>query len=165
MGCDIHSFVEINWVPFKEDVFSTHYGSFTMSPFDWGSYSIFGFLAGVRNYSCCTPISEPKGLPSDSEYLKRHYARDDGYHSHSFLTVKELIDFDYDQKFWDRRITRTTVLPNGGVSSNGAALAEEGEGETITYREHLGKGFFEDLDVLKTLGEPENVRVLFWFDN
>lgn len=127
-------------------------------------------------------------MPDDSEYLNTlleepqnysYYGFDNGtaytkkgeiecdanYHSLSFLTLKELVDFDYEQTFWDRRITRITTLPNGGKLSDGAALAEEGEGEIITYREHLGESFFKDIDVLKNLGNPQDVRIIFWFDN
>ena len=32
-------------------------------------------------------------------------------------------------------------------------------------RDHLGDAFFADLDVLKTLGPPDDVRVVFCFDN
>lgn len=192
MGADIHSFAEVRkdgkWLRVEEPVFDDYGDKKTTEPFRWRSYAVFGFLADVRNYSHCTPISEPKGLPDDSEYLNTpldepqnysYYGYDNGtaytnkgeiecdanYHSMSWLTLKELLDYDYEQKFWDRRITRTTTLPNGAIYSNGAALAEEGEGETITYREHLGEGFFKDIEVLKTLGSPEDVRIVFWFDN
>ena len=49
--------------------------------------------------------------------------------------------------------------------TNGAALAEEGEGKVLTYRENLEGWFFKHLEELKALGEPENVRIVFWFDN
>jgi len=134
---------------------------------------VFGFLANVRNYSHCTPLGECKGLPEDSEVLnapsvydvntseRDNLLEDGNYHSFSWFTLKELLDFDYEQTFWNRQITRQES-PN---YFNHAALAEEGEGKVITYREHLGEGFFRDLDILKTLGEPEFVRVVFYFDN
>lgn len=162
-----------------------------LNPFDNRDYAVFGFLADVRNYSHCQPICECKGLPDDSEYLnsispyaydinpmngepipeneretiKRDIMEQD-YHSYSWLTLKELMDFDYEKTFWDRRITRTTYMADGSVSGvNGAALAEEGEGQIITYREHLGEWFFKDIELLMTYSSPENVRVIFWFDN
>lgn len=158
MGCDIHAYVEVKksqadkWEQVKD-----------FSPFHWRSYAVFGFLADVRNYSHCTPISEPKGLPDDLSPEvagKAEYWDWDG-HSHSWLTLKELLGFDYDKVFWDRRVSKQ-VAPNVW---NGTALALEGEGQHITYREHLGAQFFRDLETLKTFGEPENVRVVFWFDN
>ena len=193
MGCDIHSFAEKRnkktgkWEVvtdhFTLDAFGQEYYNKEKGddPFDWRSYSMFAFLAGVRNYDHCEPLSEPKGLPDDSEYLnaleepdwmgytetkKQSIESDSNYHSLSYLTLKELLDFDYDKTFWNRRIYRETYRPDGTVSGgNGASLAEEGEGRIVTYRENLGEFFFIHLEELKQLGEPENVRVVFWFDN
>lgn len=189
MGADIHSFTEVRregkWDRIDEPIFQKGYdGKNSTSPFDWRSYSMFGFLADVRNYSYCVPLAEPRGLPKDSDYLNEFlekpvsyaYAYHDNgkaytvgqeleldmdYHSHSYFTLKELLDFDYNQEMWDRRVTKQT----GPNSWNGAALAEDGEGEIITYRSHLGDSFFEDIESLKTLGNPEDVRVVFYFDN
>lgn len=178
MGTDIHSFAEIRingkWKRVEDKIFGEN-PYISTEPFGWRSYAVFGFLADVRNYSHCVPLAEPKGLPSDSEYLNKDERGKDAfdhlesyyndYHSHSYFTLKELLDFDYNQTFWDRRITRTIHYPGGGSYSNGASLAEEGEGEIITYKEHLGEGFFKDIEVLKGLGNPEDVRIIFWFDN
>ena len=155
MGCDIHSYAEkkVNgkWEKvsdqFSLDEFDKKwYGKEKGdNPFGWQNYSIFAFLAGVRNYDHCTPISEPKGLPDDISDEVKEKADDldgDG-HSHSFLTVKELSDFDYGKTFFD----------------------DSGK-ETETYSNFLGKQFFDDLEILKNLDEnPENVRIVFWFDN
>jgi hypothetical protein len=106
-------------------------------------------------------------LPEDSIYLselvedyignfnhRRDDISDDNYHSHSYLTLRELIEFDYDKTFWNRRITFT-----------GASLAKEGEGTIISYRENLGEFFFTHLEELKQLGDLDDVRIVFWFDN
>jgi len=174
MGCDIHSFTEKrNKENNKWEIVEDS------NPFDWRSYSVFAFIADVRNYDHCEPISLPKGLPDDSEFLNTE--TDDGwggtetekkrieemdYHSKSYLTLKELLDFDYNKTFWNRRIYKETYRADGSVSGgNGACLAEEGEGQIISYRENLGTGFFSDLEKLKTFGEPYDVRVIFYFDN
>lgn len=177
MGADIHSFAEVRttgkWVRVTEPLFEDYDDKKTTEPFAWRSYAVFGFLADVRNYSCCKPICEPKGLPDDSEYINRispygyggtfKEALQEDYNCHSFswLTLNELLDFDYEQTFCDRRVSKQ-VSPRGW---NNAALAEEGEGQIVTYREHLGNGFFKDIEVLKTLGSSEDVRIVFWFDN
>lgn len=195
MGADIHSFAERRengkWQKIKDKIFGekTSYSNLTDSPFDWRSYSMFAFFADVRNYDHCEPISECKGLPNDSEYLNtplekpcgfnygyfdngiaetegEYISKDADYHSKSWLTLKELLDFDYDKTFWNRRISRTIYRADGSVGgSNGACLAEEGEGEIVSYRNNLGEGYFKELEVLKTLGKPEDVRIVFWFDN
>lgn len=190
MGCDIHSFAErkVNgkWEKVEEDFielsqfdkewYKKEKGN---TPFNYRNYSMFAFLAGVRNYDCCVPLSEPRGLPDDSEYLndesedwmgytqteKQSIETDGNYHSMSYLTLKELLDFDYEKTFWNRRISRTTYNENGGSFTNGACLAEEGEGEFVSYEENLGSNFFKELEELRTLGKPEDVRVVFYFDN
>lgn len=162
MGCDIHIFYEIRkndkWVKYEEKIFKSYDNTYTSSPFDWRSYNMFAFLANVRNRIDIEPLSLPKGLPDDSEYLnseytddiysskketlKDYYFNDWDYHSHSFFTVKELLEFDYDKDFSNKRYD-----------------------DEDSYRKILPNGFFDDLEILKSLGEPENVRIIFWFDN
>ena len=167
MGCDIHSFAERK-VNGKWEKVGDHFslGEWERkyykkekgeNPFDWRSYSMFAFLAGVRNYDHCEPLSESKGLPTDiSDEVKEEYGDGSDWHSASYLTAKELLDFDYEKEFWNRRVMKI---------NNGASLAEEGEGTVLSYRENLGEFFFLHLEELKQLGNPEDVRIVFWFDN
>ena len=167
MGCDIHSFAEVKRNNKWEKITDTN----NTDPFSWRSYSMFAFLADVRNYDHCESLNEQKGLPKDSEWLNESprfleetnfsdIRNNMNYHSHSYFTLKELLDFDYDKTFWNRRITRTV-----GNTSNGASLAEKGEGNIVSYRDNLGQCYFDDIDKLKELGEPEDVRIIFYFDN
>jgi len=168
MGCDIHSFAERK-INNKWEKVGEHFslGEWEKeyykkekndSPFDWRSYSMFAFLADVRNYDHCEPISKPKGIPDDvCDEIKSEYEYwESDVHSSSYLTLKELLDFDYDKKFWNRRVMK---------NNNGASLAEEGEGNVLSYRENLGDFFFIHLKELQELGEPDDVRIVFWFDN
>jgi len=173
MGCDIHSHAERRvggkWEvvkdaftlgDFDKEYYNKERGD---SPFDWRSYSMYGFLAGVRNYSCCDPIAEPRGIPDDttSEVREDYEGWGSDAHTPSFLTAKELLDFDYDKPLWNRRISKQ-------LSDNvwtGVGLAEEGEGTIESYREFLGEFFFVHLEDLTKLGDPEDVRIVFWFDN
>ncbi len=151
MGCDIHAYAEI-----KEKGKWEFTG---INPFDFRSYGLFGFLAGVRNYSEAEPIAKERGVPSDlsPEVSESNESWDSDGHSHSWVSLKELLDFDYEKKFHDMRVTR---------DGNGAARARSlDEAEHTTYREFLGHGYFKDLDELKELGDPANVRIVFWFDN
>lgn len=177
MGCDIHSHVEVRkdgqWsiagpiFPLEgfDLKWSLEHGGGThgVEPFGHRNYGWFGFLANVRNYSHTPCIQEPRGLPME---LAQEVKEDsDGWggdgHSHSWLTLRELLDYDYDQVFWDRRVTKQTA-PN---CWNGAALANEGEGRKLPLRDFLGEGFFAYLKHMKILGDPDDVRVVFWFDN
>jgi hypothetical protein len=170
MGCDIHTNIEVKdtvsgeWIIYKKaifpDVYSFKKEKMTTEVFNWRSYRMFGFLANVRNYSCVPYISEPRGLPTDcSQELREIYDACD-YHSASWLTVKELLDFNYEQSFWDRL---------GLNFRSGAEQAEDEvtEGRHITIKEFLEINFFEDLAILAQIKpeNPEDVRIVFWFDN
>jgi hypothetical protein len=164
MGCDIHPFVERRengrWEAGIVDFGRNRYDK---SPFGWRSYGVFGFLADVRNYSRVPTIAECRGLPDDvSDYVRQQYEEwQSDAHSASWVTVKELLDFDYDREFEDLRVVRQT----GPNSWNHGATGEPGEGEMTTIREFLDGAFFSDLETLAALGPPEDVRVVFWFDN
>jgi hypothetical protein len=170
MGCDIHIFTEkLNrstntWEQVKESFTDPYKGKEKVdSPFDFRNYSIFAFLADVRNYDHCKPLAEPKGVPEDScQAIKDSYDFWQGdAHSASHHYVRELLNFDYEENFWNRRITKE-IAPN---FFDGAAVAEEGEGVIISYKENLGEMFFTHLNELKALGNPNEVRIVFWFDN
>lgn len=155
MGCDIQSFVEVRnngeWKEVDTDWYK------------WRDYSVFAFLADVRNYSHIKPISDPRGLPEDvSNSVLREYEDARGWvHTPTYLTLSELLAHDYDQVFWDRRVTKQI----GERAWTGAGLAEEGEGSHLSVREFLGEFFFKEVERLKEYGDLENVRVVFWFDN
>lgn len=125
----------------------------TTVPFNWRSYGLFGFLADVQNYSHVPPICAQRGTPSDLS-VEAKQDNEDTYFC-TWLTVADFNAVDYDKIFWNRRITR---------GNDGAALANEGEGEHVTLREFLGTQFFEHLTILRSLGKPEDVRVVLAFD-
>jgi len=122
-------------------------------------YGMFGFLAGVRNYAAVTPIAECRGLPRDASVGVRDAVEDcAGVHSRSWLSLEELLLFNYDQTMEDRRVTRQI----GPVGFDGGATAKPGGGQQTTYREFLGEHFLKALEELKAAGAE---RVVFWFDN
>lgn len=117
--------------------------------FDIQCYALYGFLANVRNYAMVTPLSEPRGLPPDLSPEVSRVAEEDNWHWHStsWLSVAELIEFDYDQPVENRRVTGANTCPPG-------------EGEMTTYRKLFPKLFFDDLEKLRDL---EADRIVFWF--
>jgi len=149
MGCDIHSYTEV-----KKN------GKWDKNPevfFNWRSYGMYGFLANVRNYSEVPPVSLPKGLPDDISIDRDRLEEAGYYHSHSYLTLAELLAVDYDKHFYDMRVMR---------DGNGAARARTlDEAEYTTLRKFLGEEFFNNLEDMKKLGEPDEVRIVFCFDN
>jgi hypothetical protein len=131
---------------------------FVSPPFRRRDYGLFGFLAGVRNYACCEPLAPPRGLPEDCDQSGGCAPNDiedlSGFHSHSWLLLSELLSFDYDKVFWNRRIHR---------GKDGRALAGEDEGVHQSYRELLGSSYMHALEKMQTLGELDRVRVVFCF--
>ena len=154
MGCDIHCYAEKRN---EQGVYEPIEG---VEAFGARVYGTFGFLADVRNYSGVTPIAEARGIPADvSEWVKaEHESWDCDAHSASWLSVQELMAFDYDAMTEDRRLTRRTA----GGWLDGGCTADHGDGKAMTYREFLGEWFFNDLEDLKKHGAE---RIVFWFDN
>lgn len=68
------------------------------------NYRVFAVLADVRNGLGFNPIDYPRGLPDDvTEEVKEEsdsYGEDG--HSHSYLTLREIKEFDWDGQFVDR---------------------------------------------------------------
>lgn len=168
MGCDIHGFLEVRkngkWEVFEENIFPLLYGDEKCSaPFQWRSYSMFGFLANVRNTSHVPHVNFKHGFPEDSEYLNKEIEEewrsywteppvlintrgkdileDYNYHSFCHIYLKDIVDFDYDKTFLDKH------------------------GTIKTFREFLGEGFFDMIEVMKEIGNTEDVRFIYWFDN
>ncbi len=156
MGCDIHTITEAKtsdgWKAALLD----------KPIFDWRSYRMYGFLADVRNYSEAPPIHERRDWPEDitpeAKDLREHW--DMNAHSFTYVTLTDLLVFDYTKPVEDRRVTKQ-IAPN---LWDGGATAEPGEGKMTTYRDFLDGTFFTELDRLSELGHHENVRVLMFFD-
>ena len=174
MGCDIHSLCEVKvegkWTVVR-DMFPTSEWERELytrrgkpnpnkktAPLDDRHYGTFAWLAGVRNYSGIEPILEPRGLPRDmSDELKgEHEGWGSDGHSGSWLSLGDLLGFDYDAVMENRRVTK---------GLDGGHTAEPGDGEKMTWREFLNPELFRAIETMKTLGKPGDVRIVFWFDN
>lgn len=119
------------------------------------NYDVFGFLGSVRNYGDVEPICEMRGLPTDaSDELKARFGVDDPWNDNfgeSWLSFRELIDHDYEREVEDCGDGRNTV--------------PRGQGKKKTLREFLGEGFFDDLEKMKSVDNPDDWRIVFWFSN
>lgn len=130
MGCDIH---------FEEGY---------TEGLDQRSYNVFSFLAGVRNYMEITPVSPPRGFPEGFNASEEYFYG--GGHSQSWLSIKELMDFNYDQE-----------VKVEGADGDSTSLVDE-NGVKQTYRDFLGEKF---IDRIKKLHDEGEERIVFWFDN
>lgn len=116
MGCDIHLYVEkkINGVWTSQDKWHTYsragwnYATIEYADrfYSERNYDLFAILANVRNgYGFAftktggglTPIALPKGVPSDVslEVLRDIEEWSGDGHSHSYFTLKELLEYDW----------------------------------------------------------------------
>lgn len=148
MGCDITCFVEVRtggeWCivddPKNPDYF--------LDPLWERHYGLFGWLAGVCNYVKIAPLSPPRGLPQDLSVGVRDCYNTTPVHtfSHSYYTLRELLDVDYSVAVTDRR--------------------EEDDGviRVLPLWDFLGPEYQRMLETLKALGPPDDVRIVFWFD-
>lgn len=146
------------------------------------NYIAFSQLCGVRAYTEKSPrISEPRGVPGDCcDYAREEIERwDSDGHSHSFVTLAEIREF--------RENLKPTPL-NGMISPEQVRdLDEQGKtpeswcrwtsNDSWVYREWESK-----IDALKSIQgaleqralehwwlkeniEPDNIRIVFFFDN
>lgn len=129
MGCDIHLHSEI-----KIQGTWYHYSHVSVTR----SYTLFGKMAGVRNKEV-TPLSLPKGIPSDCSVVTLMDYEDwnGDAHSASFLSWSEIVEL-------------------------GSWIKNRGEDEFDYF------GYFLHNDYSDVSAAPdyiEDVRFVFWFDN
>jgi len=213
MGCDIHCYAEVKnngiwkkvgnvfknryYVKGKKDKWNTEFAD---HPYDIRNYNVFAILANVRNDDGrCNPITLPKDLPifcSDDVRALSDALGGIG-HSHSFLTLKELLTCDWKgQKIkYCGYVNQNEykLFKNTGNVYSWYETTDEQNLKHITKQEmekrlknndfDLDKNYyckikwestyydiaeyFVDTTIpeLQKLGTPDNVRIVFWFDN
>jgi hypothetical protein len=164
MGCDIHTIIEVKendvWKVLKIEFPKRWEEGTTDQIWDSRMYSRFAVLAGVRNYAGIKPFSGPRGIPTDISVEAKEFL-DCDYHTHSWYSLKELLEFDWNTPCENRRVGRQ-------ISENlfsGAETCESGQGIQTTYGALVGDDFLEDLQILKAKVGEQECRILFAFDN
>lgn len=191
MGCDIHVCLEVKQTVFGKEKW-VNVDSFTWDEYDQKlehndfyrgrDYDLFSALAGVRKRGN-NPCMKEKGMPDDAHSLTvaqyEHWAGDG--HSHSWLTLKELMDFQAAHSGIVKRSGMISAAQNEELKSgktpdswcqatniSGYVWAEwEDKSCPVDYfieqmRAYLKSRFYEY--ELESLGQ-EKIRVVFWFDN
>lgn len=183
MGCDIHPYVEVRrdgqWVRSGLEV-----------PRD-RDYWAFAKLADVRNGlgfagvdrgDPVTPIAQPRGLPPDTSIhdgdVNAEGDREGiwlGDHSHSWVTLAELLAVNYNEPITQRGLVKHRVAENfrkygyhprewvGGISGQGAEEYEPLEWKLPLYE---AAGLLPRIIAsICHLGKPDDVRLVFGFDS
>lgn len=214
IGCDIHCYMETYnsntglWEKAGNIFNNRWYPQYdkepkTDEPICDRHYMLFGILAGVRNGEV-TPISKPRDLPDDVSEEVESKSEEWGVdgHSHSYLTVKEILDYDWNQtyettarmgldeytKYFNAgkkdpaKYTTYKLRPNEFLISESemekvmnskeemlkAALDNKDPHCVIQYDEKYSvacKKLLIILDEIVEMGNPEDMRFVFWFDN
>lgn len=139
MGCDIHG-------PYIEALDNPDWWESKGTIEVGRNYTLFSILAGVRSRdrNILPPIAEARGFPPQADYdaTDAHDDSSDDAHHASWLTVGEI------DRYLDVNGDKVT-LPTGAP---------------LTVREAM-QDIVRALPWLRALGDPEKVRLVFWFDN
>ena len=182
MGCDIslHCEYRKDGVWYNCDNFEWNQDTKEyefMSIYWHRNYDLFGVLAGVRCHDFDT-ISAPKGLPDDIALKTKQMADADmdWTHSHSYLTMRELLNWKYEQKKkWKKLLKKhkNRVMEDAYWGE----FVEDSEGYAVFKYEHkLLDGLIRKMkdkmgDHLYVFEEDDywtkgdDFRIVFWFDN
>lgn len=195
MGCDIHDIVQVQnesgeWETVINDFLGGQY------------YGLFAVIGDVRNYYDIPPIASYRGIPADienqiaqtekeliaSDAISAWHSYDKaqeivlgdaayGDHSHSWVTLRELLDYD-----WEKKVEVNTVIkydpdylewdkinyPNVWSSSSIAGTEQWGKDkgkriETIDMRS-IPEVLNPDLSYYIRIYYMSSVRDLAWVD-
>jgi hypothetical protein len=140
VGCDIHAVIEYRE---NKDAPWRRYDELLPAVLRDRSYAVFAVLAGVRNCGDMPVITAPRGAPEDhtSTPIEMYedglgWEWDDAdLHSFSWLSLKDLVEFDWDQPVRD---------PVTGCESRLVDVVPSLSGELM--------------DVMRRLGKPDTVH-------
>lgn len=205
MGCDIHIHVEYKrsvngeqrWVCgdyFHVNPYKGEEGEPDLCVVDFcghRNYSLFATLADVRNYGDTPYIDDPRGLPDDVTYEVKRASNEWGCdgHSHSYFTLRELIDYQENIEPLRHRgmispeaqenLDKHGITPDSWCQWTNQAgwefrTWEEENTVLIPLIEALKQradelyciyGWLWDEKPQEAYEKSDNIRIVFWFDN
>ena len=182
MGCDIHMWVEQfvgdRWTfdhPYQRtSEFDMDHVEF-QQPYEGRDYLLFSFLANVRNAPPrITPISLPRGVPLDVSEVGAEIVAEwgAGAHSHSWLSVEEILTYDFSQHLPLNGLIRMEDAQNLALSglrpAKRSSTKFRGYLQKASWSSPLRDMFAEFIDktilpLAQKSGGPR--RICFFFDN
>ena len=155
MGTDIHLHVEARgtegnvWRRFERNItYNLDRRATAHVQMGWGegrNYDVFAMMADVRNgrgfagvdlgYGFI-PIAEPRGLPEDCDYAIDEEAENWGVdgHSHSYLTLRELLDLEHNG-YWEHKTEHRGVMMRAELEqakADGLVVSVDGQKARLT---------------------------------
>ena len=146
MVCDIHGYMEIR----KEGGWEIHKAAkeelddwTTPSAFEARNYTTFRLLTnGEVRRDCPFDLEDPRGIPDDAtQFTLDEYGDGYDYHTASYITLAEAREML-------RIVTKVSILD---ASINPSDWVDTAKFIVDSFPEHKG--------------DPEDLRVVFWFDN
>lgn len=193
MGVDLHLYAEIRrnnqWEPIPEPA-TTQYSRGKKVPIDPVDFRctpnrLFVMLGGTYHSSVigtAEPITKPRDFPDDMNvFYKTYFDKHGTGFARSWLLVKEVIDYGWDDKFATYRACVNKkyaslfdeCCPFPETFPTGASIYHTQQPDTVwvswrsSYREFVNLDYdtcLEDfIDELIKLGDPSEVRIIFWF--
>ncbi|MEI2465139.1 hypothetical protein [Niallia taxi] len=206
MGCDIHMFLEVRKYPYQdekrengiwiskdkwsiepdhylcpEDNYKKYRVDYDDLIYKGRNYYLFSVLANVRNYNSFDYISEPKGLPNDvSSEIKDesdHWGSDG--HSHSYLTLRELLSYNWNKEIIAHDLYGTEEKAKAELGDKIISSYPNGVfGFKVEYKESIGETMLDFLETIESMKKhlyssdkeywrvtEDDIRLVFWFDN
>jgi len=182
MGCDIHihtekrviradgSYIWVNTDNFQFNEYNVLYPEYEPEDdylvkyiYNGRNYHLFGILAGVRT-SSPFQISPQKGLPEDVTDLTAKRFNPDNFHSATWFTLKELINYYHRMK------------KNSNIIWKAGSTYDYDEpfylGDFKYFLKCVKRKALEDLDKYKLYPKDyildnrgEDYRIIIWFDS
>ena len=180
MGCDIHVHCEYRkdgiWYNCDNFEWDQETKQYTFQSIYWGrNYDLFGILAGIRSRDF-EMIDAPRGLPNDMSLKTKEMAEADmdWTHSHSWLTLKELLKWKEKQERKWKKLKKKYEVEHDNyegdfiVDCNGEVTFKY-EKKMLNYLIRRMKDkmdnhifCFEEEDYYLS---GDDFRIIFWFDN
>jgi hypothetical protein len=132
---------------------------------------LFALLADVRNEYNFDPIKRiAYKLPEDiSNGIFDAFVSQTGVYAIGYYTLQELIEFNWDFTFTNHGVispTEIAGLLDGKIPTEYCGMSNLQGYEYREWEERFESSFVtEAIPELKKLGSPDNVRIVFWFDN
>ena len=187
MGCDIHAMIEVQ-KPLYENS-NTQVWINAGDPLIDRDYTLFSVIGNVRNYDNIPYIGEDRfssflnensmydNITPCEEFKALIENWDEDGHSHSYVTLKEMKDYDTNQRYNCSRIVLVNGEEEGAIIATCAYTNCKDKTSTVGTIPVFGEfpngkqRWIKLIERIEKVGkiydvtDPEKIRLVFFFDN